>query len=57
MRLQLGVYRKGSNRLYSNFMPAAAAEEMIRYLRDPASHAQWLEQIAQLSDRVDDDWN
>jgi len=57
VRLQLGVYRKGSNRLYSNFMPAAAAEEMIRYLRDPASHAQWLEQIAQLSDRVDDDWN
>jgi len=57
VRLQLAVYRKGTNRLYSNFMPAATAEEMIRYLRDPATHLEWLEQIAHLSDSVDDYWD
>lgn len=57
LRLQLGVYRKGSNRLYSNYLPDAAAEEMIRCLRDPATHRVWLEQIAHLSDSVDDYWD
>ena len=57
VRLQLAVYRKGTNRLYSNFMPAAASEEMIHYLRDSASHQAWLEQIAHLSDSVDDFWD
>lgn len=57
LRLQLGVVRKGTDRLYSNFMPAAASEEMIRYLRDSASHQAWLEQIAHLSDSVDDYWD
>lgn len=57
VRLQLGVYRKGTDRLYSHFMPAAPAEEMIRYLRDPASHREWLEQITQLSESVDDYWD
>ena len=57
VRLQLCVYRKGTNRLYSNFLPASDAEEMIRYLRDPASHQTWLEQIAHLSDSVDDYWD
>lgn len=56
IRPQLGVYRRGTDRLYSNFMPAAAPEEMIRWLRDPATHQQWLEQIQHLSDRVDDYW-
>lgn len=55
--LQLGVYRKGTNRLYSHFLPASTGEEMIRYLRDPASHQDWLEQIRQLSDSVDDYWD
>lgn len=57
VRLQLSVYRKGTNRLYSNIMPASAAGEMIRYLRDPASHRKWLEQIQHLSDSVDDYWD
>ena len=57
VRLQLGVYRRGTDRLYSNFMPAAAVEEMIRWLRDPATHQEWLEQIQHLSDSVDDYWD
>lgn len=57
VQLQLCVYRKGTDRLYSNFMPAADAQETVRILRDPASHAQWLEQIKHLSDSVDDFWD
>ena len=57
LRLQLGGARKGTDRLYSNFMPAADAQETIRILRDPASHEQWLEQIKSLSDSVDDYWD
>ena len=57
VRLQLGVYRRGTDRLYSNFMPAASEEEMIRYLRDPASHREWLKQIDHLSESVDDYWD
>ena len=57
LRLQLGVVRKGTDRLYSNFMSAADAQETVRILRDPASHAQWLEQIKHLSDSVDDYWD
>ena len=55
--LQLGIYRQGTDRLHSHFMPVRSKEEMIRYLRDPASHRQWLEEIAQLSDRVDEYWD
>ena len=57
VRLQLGIYRNGTDRLYSNFMPAKCAEEMIRYLRDPATHQEWLEQIEHLSEKVDDYWD
>ena len=57
LRLQLGVARRGTDRLYSNFMPAADAQETVRILRDPATHAQWLEQIRHLSDSVDDFWD
>ena len=57
LRLQLGVVRKGTDRLYSNFLPAADAQETVRILRDPATHAQWLEQIKHLSDSVDDYWD
>ena len=57
LRLQLGVVRKGTDRLYSNFMSAADAQETIRILRDPATHEQWLEQIKHLSESVDDYWD
>ena len=57
LRLQLGVVREGTDRLYSNFMSAADAQETVRILRDPASHAQWLKQIKELSDSVDDFWD
>ena len=57
LRLQLGVARRGTDRLYSNFMSAADAQETVRILRDPASHAEWLEQIKHLSDSVDDFWD
>lgn len=57
VQLQLGIYRKGTDRLYSNFLPAAPLEEMICYLRDPSSHREWLEQIAHLSEKVDDFWD
>lgn len=57
LRLQLGVVRQGTDRLYSNFMPAADAPETLRILRDPASHAQWLEQIGHLSAKVDEYWD
>lgn len=56
LRLQLGVVRKGTDRLYSNYLPAADAQETVRILRDPASHAQWLKDIKQLSDSVDAYW-
>lgn len=56
LSLQLGVFRKGTDRLYSNYLPSAAAEDMIRYLRDSASHRDWLDAIAQLSQKVDDFW-
>ena len=57
LRLQLSVVRRGTDRLYSNFMPAADAQEIVRILRDPATHAQWLGQIKHLSDSVDDYWD
>lgn len=57
LRLQLGALRKGTDRLYSSFLPATDAQETIRQLRDPAAHAQWMEQIRQLSDSVDDYWD
>ena len=57
LRLQLGVTRKGTDRLYSNFLSAADAVETVRILRAPASHEQWLEQIQHLSDSVDDYWD
>lgn len=57
LRLQLGVVRKGTDRLYSNYISASDAQETVRLLRDPASHTQWLEQIKHLSDSVDDYWD
>ena len=57
LRLQLGVVRQGTDRLYSNFMSAADAQETVRILRDPSSHDEWLEQIAKLSHSVDDYWD
>lgn len=57
LRLQLSVVREGTDRLYSNFMPAADAKETVQILRNPAFHAQWLEQIKHLSDSVDDYWD
>lgn len=57
LRLQLGVFRKGTDRLYSNFLSAADAQETVRILRDPTSHAQWLEQIKHLSESVDNYWD
>ena len=57
LRLQLGALRKGTDRLYSSFLPATDAQEMIRQLRDPAAHARWMEQIRQFSDSVDDYWD
>lgn len=57
LRLQLGVARRGTDRLYSNYMPATDAPETVRILRDSASHEQWLEQIAHLSEKVDDYWD
>lgn len=57
LSLQLGIYRQGTDRLFSNFLPSAGAEEMLRYLRDPASHQEWLEAIAHLSEKADDFWD
>lgn len=54
---QLGIYRKGTDRMCSNFIPAATADEMICYLRDPATHQEWLEQIQHLSCKVDNFWD
>lgn len=56
LRLQLGVVRTGTDRLYSNYFPAADAQETVRILRDPASHDLWLKQIKELSDSVDAYW-
>lgn len=51
--LRLGVHRKGSDRLYSNYLKTGTNEELIAYLRDPANIPQWLETVAHLSDKVD----
>lgn len=57
LRLRLGVVRAGTDRLYSNFLPKADAEETVRYLRDPASHEEWAEMVSHLSESVDDFWD
>lgn len=57
LRLQLGVLREGTDRLYSHYLPIRSPEEMIRYLRDPASHADWMNSVRNLSDSVDDYWD
>ena len=57
LRLQLGALRKGTDRLYSSFLPATDAQEMIRQLRDPVAHTRWMGLIRQLSDSVDDYWD
>lgn len=57
LSLQLGVFRAGTDRLYSNFIYTAAVDEMIRYLRSPESCREWMEPIKHLSDRVDDYWD
>lgn len=56
VRLQVGVHRIGTDRLYSNFLPPADAEDMHRTLREPGTHQLWLEQIGHLSDKVDAFW-
>lgn len=57
LRLELGVVRQGTDRLYSKFMSAADAQETVRTLRDSAVHEQWIEQIKHLSNSVDDYWD
>ena len=57
LRLQLGALRKGTDRIYSNLLPATDAQEMIRQLRDPVAHTRWMGLIRQLSDSVDDYWD
>lgn len=57
LRLQLAVFRKGTDRLYSNSMLAADAKETVGTLRDPAFCTQWMEQIKHLSESVDDYWD
>ena len=56
VRIQLGVFRKGTDRQYSNYLLRASAEEMMRYVRDPDSHEVWMEQIEHLSEKVDEYW-
>ena len=55
--LRIGVYRTGTDRLYSNFLPCLSTEEMLRYLRDPDTHRDWLERVMGLSKKVDDFWD
>lgn len=55
--LRLGVYRAGTDRLFSNFLPSGSNEELVRYLKDPASHAEWLKLVKGLSDKADDFWD
>lgn len=54
---QLGVHRKGTDRMYSNFISAATAKEMARCLRDPETHQEWVEQIKNLSEKVNKYWD
>lgn len=55
--LQLGVFRKGTDRLYSNYLFKGTAEEMLRYVRDEAKHKGWMESADHLSKSVDDFWD
>ena len=57
LRLQLGVVRVGTDRLYSNFFPCKNEEEMLRYLKDSAAHAEWAQQTIHLSESVNDYWD
>ena len=55
--LKLGVFRKGTDRLYSHFLPRGTNQELIAYLEDPNSLTDWLDSIKHLSDTVDDNWD
>lgn len=51
--LKLGVLRKGTDRLYSHFLPRGTNQALIAYLEDPDNLPEWLTSIQHLSDSVD----
>lgn len=53
--MNIGVYRMGTDRVYSNFFSSRTGEEMIRYLRSPEAHREWQTQIEHLSNRADEE--
>lgn len=57
LRLQIGAYRKGTDRIYSHFLSGAPGEEIICDLRDAETRQLWLKQIQDLSNSVDDFWD
>ena len=52
--LRLGVYRKGTDRLYSNYLKTGTNEALITYLQDSCRIPEWLEAMNHLSAKVDD---
>ena len=55
--LHLGVLRKGTDRLYSHFLPRGTNQDLIAYLENPDNLSEWLESIQHLSDQADDYWD
>lgn len=55
LSLTLGVYRRGTDRMYTHYLCSAAPEEVIAYLREPANRETWLTLLESLSARADED--
>lgn len=54
--LHLGVYRQGTDRVWSNYLYTGEPRQVLEKLRDPASRTEWLEDLMSLSNSVDEYW-
>lgn len=53
---KLKVLRPGTDWIAFYFMPPGDAQEIAQMLRDPSTHEQWMQQIDELSEMVDEYW-
>lgn len=54
--VQLGVFRKDTDRLFSHFLPSGTNAQLIAYFEEPANVEQWMESIRHLSEKADGYW-
>lgn len=53
---KLKVLRPGTDWIAFYFMPPGDVQEIAQMLRDPSTHEQWMQQIDELSEMVDEYW-